>query len=128
MTKSEDISRLDRVLKDAEIRIQTALTNVEALTREIDTLLNEEKALEDNVKCLKKNRIIAIAQEFKRAKFELDKVRNRRTLLCNDRESFLKSTEDMKSFIAKTKKELDKLQATDNSNVLQFTRGNKDEP
>lgn len=120
MSKSEDISRLDRVLKDAEIRINTVLTNVEALTKEIDALTNEQRALSENVKCLKKNRIIAVAKEFKKAKSELEKVSARIVMLGNDRDHFLKTTDDMNVFIQKTQKELDKLRSTGNSNVLQF--------
>lgn len=122
MSKTDDISRLDRSIKDAEIRINTLLSQVESYKKELDILLNKEKLLEENVKCLKKNRIIAIAQEFKKAKSELKITRDRITLLSNDKDHFLKSSEDMKTFIEKTKQELTRLQNLNDNNVLQFNR------
>jgi predicted nucleic acid-binding Zn-ribbon protein len=126
MSKSEDITRLDRAIKDATIRIRTVLTNVDAHTKEIDLLYNQEKALEENVKCLKKKRIIAVAKEFKKSKEELECIRSRITILSNDRTHFLQIAEDMKAFIDKTKQELDRLEGTNDNNVLQFNRSVKD--
>jgi predicted nucleic acid-binding Zn-ribbon protein len=120
MSKLENITKLDRAIKDAEIRIRTVLVNVEALTKEIDLLSSKAKTLEENVKCLKQNRIIAVAQEFKKSKEELYRTRSRITTLGNDREHFLKSSDDMKAFIEKTKKELEKLTNDNDNNVLQF--------
>jgi predicted nucleic acid-binding Zn-ribbon protein len=123
MNKTEDISKLDRSIKDAEIRMKTVLNNVEALTKEIDLLTNQEKSLEENIKCLKKKRIIAIAQEFKKTKDELRRIHSRILILSNDKEHFIKTSKDMQDFINKTQKELEKLQNTSDNNVLQFNRG-----
>ena len=125
MGKTEDIAKLDRTVKDTEIRITTVLANVDALVKEINTLYNKEQELEENVKCLKKNRIIAIAQEFKKSKEELERIRARIIMLNNDKEHFLKSSENMRTFIQDTQKQLEKLQNSSDNNVLQFNRGNR---
>ena len=125
MGKTEDIAKLDRTVKDTEIRITTVLANVDALVKEINTLYNKEQELEENVKCLKKNRIIAIAQEFKKSKEELERIRARIIMLNNDKEHFLKSSENMRTFLQDTQKQLEKLQNNSDNNVLQFNRGNR---
>jgi predicted nucleic acid-binding Zn-ribbon protein len=122
MSKAEDITRLDRAIKDAQIRIRTILTNVEALNKEIDILATKGSNLEENVKCLKKNKIIAMAQEFKKSKDELKRIHVRIITLTNDRDRFVKTSDDMQQFIEKTQKDLDKLQDSNNNNVLQFDR------
>ena len=124
MSKSDEIAKLDRAVKDAEIRLRTLVTNVDALTKEIDVLSNQEKVLDDNVKCLKKNKIIAIAQEFKKSKEELAKVRSRITFLTNDRDYYVKSSNDIKDFIKETNKSIEILKSSNSNNVLQFR--NKD--
>jgi len=126
MDKSEDISKLDRAIKDAEIRIKTILVNIDAIAKEIDLLSNQEKTLEDNIRCLKKSRIIAIAQEFKKSKVELQRIKTKTLSLRNEKEHFTKTTNDMENFIKENKKRLDKLQSNNENNVLQFNRGNKD--
>lgn len=124
MNKAEELAKLDRAIKDAETRIKTVQTNIDALNKELDVLSSLESTLSENVKCLKKKQIVAMAQEFKRVKEELKKTNTRITLLKNDREHFLKSSKDMEEFIHKTKEEIKKIEGDDN-NVLNFRNKKK---
>lgn len=122
MSKTEDIAKLDRSIKDADIRVNTILANVEAFNKEISILNGKAKEIEENLTCLKKNRVIAVAQEFKKAKDELKAINNKIIALRNDKEHLLKNIEDMRNFIKKTQTELDKLQNANDNNVLQFSK------
>lgn len=126
MGREEEQAKIDRAIKDAEIRIRTVQTSIDAIDKEIGIVSLAEKALEDNVKCLKTKRIIAIAQEYKKAKEELKKIQNRLLILRNDREHFNKSLSNITDLLKQSKKELDKLQNIGDSNVLSFKSRRKD--
>ena len=126
MNKPEEISRLNRALIDAEVKIKTIFSNIEALSKEIKILCDAENSLEENLKCLKKNKIIAVAQEFKKSKEELKKIKSRIAMLTNDKTHFVKVSVDTQDFIDKTKAQITKLHGTEENNVLQFKRGDKD--
>lgn len=126
MGKQEELEKLDRTLKDGEIRLRTVKVNIDSLTKEIDTLAELEKQLEQNLKCLKKRNIIAIATEFKKAKEDLVKTRVRAIALKNDREQFKKSSDEVEWVMKKAREELEKLQKLGDNNVLRGKFGRKD--
>lgn len=125
MGRTEDLAKLDQAIKDAEKRIKTIQSNIDALNKELSTLSTFEDTLLENVKCLKKNQIIAIAQEFKKTKEDLKKTRARITMLNNDKEHFIKSSRDAHTFIKKNQEEIDRLEKDRNNNVLSFKDGRK---
>lgn len=126
MSKQVELEKLDRSIKDGEIRLRTAKTNIEALDKEIDSLSSLEIQLEENVKCLKKNNVVAIATEFKKAKEDLAKTKARLIALKNDRELFKKSAKDIETFTNKAKEDIEKLQKTGDNNVLRGKFSRKD--
>lgn len=123
MAKIEDLDKLTKSIKDAEETKKGILSNFNAFSKEIDIFSAKEKELEENIKCLKKNRIIAIAQEFKKSKAELAKIRTKILSLNNDREHLKKSCDSLDTFIKNTHAEIDKVQKAIDNNVLQFNRG-----
>lgn len=125
MGKQEELERLDRTLKDCDVRLRTVKMNIDSLTKEIDTLADLETQLEQNVKCLKKKNIIAIATEFKKAKEDLAKTRIRSIALKNDREQFKKASDEVEWTIKKSKEELEKIQKIGDNNVLRGKFGRK---
>ena len=126
MSIQEDLAKLDRAVKDAEIRLHTVNSSIIGLDKELETLANLEGELEENVACLKKNRVIAIASEYKKAKEDLKKTRVRMTALQNDRAHYHKAKVEVETSLAKTKQEIEKIKNTGDRNVLHANFGRKD--
>lgn len=126
MGKQEELEKLDRTVRDGDVRLHTVKLNIDTLTKEIDTLTELEIQLEQNLKCLKKKNIIAIATEFKKAKEDLAKTRIRATALRNDREQFKKAGAEVQAVMKKAKEDLEKLRKIGDSNVLRGKFGRKD--
>lgn len=126
MSKQVELEKLDRAVRDGEIRLQTVNVNINSLTKEIDQLENLENQLEENLKCLKKKSIIAIATEFKKAKEDLKKTKTRLISLKNDRENFKKAANDVEAVMKKAKEDMENLKKNGDSNVLHGTFGRKD--
>ena len=116
MSKAEDILKLEREVKNGEIRFLTVKANIEMLDKEVGSLTTLQGQLEENLACLKKKNIIAIATEFKKVKEELVKIKARSIIVRNDRETFRKAAKQAEEAIAKAKEALEKAQS--NSNVL----------
>lgn len=127
MAKSEDIEKLEKSIRDAYTKIVTVLSNIEAISKEIELLSNKEKELEENIKCLKKNKVVTVAQEFKKSKLDLKKISAKMLILDSDKKHFLKVSENIQEFVEKAKKELEKLQNINTNNVLQFKNKGKNE-
>lgn len=125
MGKTEDLAKLDRSVKDTEIRIRTVQTNIAGITKDIHNLTVLEKTLADNIVCLKKQQIVALAQEFKKVRDELHRTRFKITMLINNREDLSKAEDDMKNFLIYSRKELEKLKNSIDNNVIQVNFGRK---
>lgn len=125
MGKQAELEKLDRTLKDGELRLRTVKMNIDSLTKEINILSELEIQLEQNVKCLKKKNIIAIAIEFKKSKEDLAKTKTRAIALKNDREHFKKASAEVELVMKKAKEELEKLQKIGDNNVLRGKFGKK---
>jgi len=122
----EDLAKLDRAVKDAEIRLHTVHSSIVGLDKELDTLSNLEDTLEENLKCLKNSSTIPIASEYKKAKEDLKKTRLRATALQNDRAHYHKAKAEVEASVAKIKEEIEKLKKGDD-NVLHANFGRKDD-
>jgi chromosome segregation ATPase len=122
--KQADLEKLDRTIKDGEIRLRTVKTNIDSLSREIATLDELEIQLNLNLQCLKEKKIIAIATEYKKAKEDLAKTKTRRIALSNDREHFKKAVAEVEIVMKKAKEELDEMNKEGN-NVLYVEFGGK---
>ena len=123
MGKQADLEKLDRVLKDGEVRLHTIKMNVEVIEREIAKLLDLESNLVDNIECLKLKRIVAIASEFKRAKEDLKKTRARLIELKNDREKCKKQNMEALRMIDMARGQIEKLSG--DNNVVRGNFGKK---
>lgn len=127
MAKAEDIERLEKSIRDAYTKIVTVLSNIEAISREIELLANKEKELEENIKCLKKDKVAILIQEFKKSKKELERISAKISILDSDKKHFLKVSESIQDFIQKSKKELEKIHNLNTNNVIQFKKKGKNE-
>lgn len=126
MSHTEDLKKLDRTIKDAEIRIRTLQASIDAIDKELLNTVALKKTLEENVKCLKTNKVIAIATEYKKVKEELRRIKFRMEALGHDRNNFCSILRDTEALLKKAAKDLQKIKTGGDANVLQFKPGKKD--
>jgi chromosome segregation ATPase len=125
MSKQIELENLDRAIRDGNIRAQTVKTNMEILSREIESLDQAEIALEENLKFLKQQKIIAIAEEFKKIKDELARVRVRLITSKNERADYQKSLDHTNQTIQWSIEAIDKIKRNGDNNVLHANFGKK---
>lgn len=121
MGKTAELERASNTIKDAQLRYEQVKQAVWDLDQEIRHLGNVAEMLESNISCLKKKRIIAMANEFKKAKRDLETANTRINLLKKDRDAAIKAMKHTELFIKKAKENLDKLLRSFDNNVV---RGN----
>lgn len=102
---------------------------MQQLEKEIATLTSVEAHLEENIRVLKRRRVIVVAREFRKAQADLNTARNRRAFLRMDRENVLKiekiAQEMYNKASADYKMAFDRLHNPSN-NVIQVQFGRKD--
>ena len=120
MTRQSDLEKIDRNIKDSEIRLKTFEVNIGTLKKEIDFLIQLEEQLESNISFLKKIKIVTLAEEYKKAKEDLKKTKVRITQLKSDRMINEKAHKELGLLLEKNKELYDKLaQQQNENNVLQ---------
>jgi hypothetical protein len=119
MGKQEELIKIDRIIKDSEIRLKTFKVNADTIQKEIDFISNVESQLNDNIAYLKKVKIVALAAEYKKAKEDLKKTKNRLLQLKSDKAINDKAHKETTAFIEKSKETYDKLTKQNENNVLQ---------
>ncbi len=126
MSKQVDLERLDRAIKDGMIRICTVKSNIDLLDKDIETLIQLESTLVENLKCLKEKNIIAMASEFRKAKEDLGKTRIRLTVQQNEREDYRKALANVTQVVEESKEAIEKIKKSGENNVLHGNFGKKD--
>jgi len=121
VNKQEQLVALEHVITQNEIRIRTAQINIDALSRDIETLANVEGLLIENIRFLKKAKIIAKADDYRKAKEELAKTTIRVVALMNDRETLRKDVRVTEKSMSDAKEKIEKLQG-DPNNVIPWRR------
>jgi hypothetical protein len=119
MGKQEELTKIDRIIKDSEIRLRTFKVNADTIQKEIDFISNVESQLNDNIAYLKRVKIVALAAEYKKAKEDLKKTKNRLLQLKSDKAINDKAHKETMAFIEKNKEIYDKLTKQNENNVLQ---------
>jgi hypothetical protein len=122
MGRTDELEKIDRIIKDTETRIKTLLSNMEALDSEIKKIAVLEDVLIENVKILRTTQVVAVAQEFRRAKDELKRTKLRLVGLRNDREYYNKASKDAREFLKTAQTEYKKIAKEGENNVLSFRR------
>jgi chromosome segregation ATPase len=125
MGKQEELAKLDRAIKDCEARLKTFEANVNTIKKEISILETAENQLEENIGYLKKNKTVALAIEYKKAKEDLKKTKVRILQLKSDaaiNERVYKDTQDV---LNKNKEMYDKFAKQNDNNVVQGKFGRK---
>jgi hypothetical protein len=117
--RQTDLDKLDRNIKDTEIRLGTFKINIGTIQKEIDFLSNVESQLQTNISFLKKNKIVALASEYKKSREDLKKTKIRLVQLKSDRTINEKSHKELGLMLEKNKEAYDKLAQAGDNNVLQ---------
>lgn len=125
MGKLDEIDKLDRAIKDADIRLKSILENIEKIDKEIVVLNPRKVELERNLEFHKKRGTIPLAHEYKATKSELSKAKNRLSMIIGDRAKCEDACLQIERIIQKFKNDYAKLTKTDENNVLRPNFGGK---
>lgn len=125
MSKIEELDKLDRAIKDAEVNLKSIQTKTELMAKEIAVLGPRKNELEQNIQFHKRAGSIPIAHEYRKSKQELTKVKGRLTLITLDHSKALQAIKDVEQIIEKFKRDYDSLSKTSENNVLQGSFGDK---
>jgi chromosome segregation ATPase len=125
MSKQEDLVKLDRGIKDLEIRAKTFTVNMDAIKKELDFLGTVEEQLDSNIKYLKKVKTVALASEYKKAKEDLKKTKIRLSQLKGDLTANERAYKELESLLKKNQEAYDKLSQQNDNNVLQGKFGKR---
>lgn len=125
MGRIDDIDKLDRAIKDAEISLKSIFNNIEKIDNEINILAPRKNELEKNIEFHKKSGVVPIAQEFKKSKAELSKVKVRLTMLTSDRNKANAASKEIEKIIEKYKTDHAELSKVSENNVLTGNFGGK---
>jgi hypothetical protein len=120
VSKVEDLSKIDRNIKDCENRLKTFSSNIDTIQKEIDFLFGLENQLENNIAILKKIKIVTLATEYKKAKEDLKKTKTKLTQLKSDKMINEKAHKELGVMLEKNKEVYDKLvkQGSENNVLL----------
>lgn len=125
MSRQGDLEKIDRNIKDSEILLKTFELNIGTIQKEIDFLTNVESQLESNITFLKKNKIIALASEFKKSKEDLKKTKIKLTQLKSDKTINEKAHKELSHILQKNREMYDRIAQAGENNVLQGKFGRK---
>jgi chromosome segregation ATPase len=123
VSKIEELDKLDKAIKDAEIRLKSVQANVEMIDKEISVLEPRQKELEQNIEFHKKSGTVPIAYEYKKTKSELSKIKARLILIVFDRKKSIQACGTIEDVINKFKRDHMELLKTSENNVLRVLFG-----
>lgn len=118
MNRNAEIETSVRNIKNAEIRLNTISTRLEMLSKEIETLDSLENSLEQNFKYLKKNKVVALAFEYKKVKNDLARIRNLMVFTKNERENAKKDFRETEKTLNACRISHDKLLKSFEKNII----------
>lgn len=126
MSKLDDLTKIDRTIKDCDLRLKTIKANMEALEREIDSLSTKEIQISENLQFLKSKNVkgAIIALEFKDIKVELSRIKHMLSVRKNEMENYRKAFRDTEDLL--TASALEYAALNNQNNVIQGKFGKKD--
>lgn len=127
MDRFTELANADLALRNAESQLGTLRSITEIIQKEINSLTMLESQLEDNLICLRQRKIVAVANEFKKAREDLVKTRNRLAFLRIDRENQRKAIEKAEDIVVKARQTYNDLLKKPENNVVQGNFGRKDD-
>lgn len=115
-SKQDEITKIDRNIKDCENRLKTFESNIGTIQKEVDFLQNLENQLQVNIEILKKVKIVTLAKEYQKTKEDLKKTKIRLTQLKSDKTINEKAYKELQVLLEKNKEVYDKLNKQANEN------------
>lgn len=125
MDKHEELSLAAQLVKESETALQSVSLNLDYLDREVDFLLILQKHILDNISVLKRDRIVTLVIEYRKAKEELVKTKARLKQMRSDRQSYESIYKDVKETLRKRTAAYETLLKKSENNVLQGSFGKK---
>jgi len=125
MNHLEEADRIDKAIKDAQIRLKSIETNLEQIDKEINILAPRKIELETNLEFHKKSGTIPIAHEYKKSKAELSKVKGRLIFITSERKKTYDACKQVGEVIDKLKRDQTELLRKSEDNVLRVVFGGK---
>lgn len=125
MNNIEQIDRLDKAIKDAEMRLKSIESNITNIDNEIKALSPRLSELESNLEFHKRQGTVPKAHEYKKTKTELVKIKHRLNLINSDRTKCDQACKDINQIIEKFKNDRLELLKHSNNNVLSAKFGGK---
>jgi hypothetical protein len=121
-----ELKCVEQDLAAAEIRFNTIKISLDGIEREIDILTTLEIQLEQNLLYLRKKKIIALALEFRKAKEDLNKTKDRLKFLRIGREEHRRAYRDADINVKILRVRYAKLLRVPEENVVHGKFGRKD--
>lgn len=119
MNKRQEIEKAERSVANAKDELLVIGIRLSAIEREIDVYLLYEVQLIENINILKRQKIVALAQEYKRAKHELSMIRAKLVMAYNDRSSHEKAHKIAKKLLKESQANYDIMVSRYDNNVVQ---------
>lgn len=107
MDRNDDINRVSQILLDAEVKLRQISNQVAAIEREIATLTVIEANLKENIRWLKKRKIVTVASEYRKVREQLKTAETRKSILNIDKENTLKIQRHTEQVYQKVKEQHD---------------------
>lgn len=126
MTKIKDLDKLLFAIKDLETRITPLRVHLLKNGIDIKKIQQLQEALEENIVELKRNYVVALAQEFKKAKGDLEKAKTRLAFLEMARDTYEMALKDHLRLLQELKAQYEDDTKKLQNNVIQGKFGRKD--
>ena len=127
MNKLVDLNEAERDLKEAQDRQDALSAHVSKVGNEIALVEHVIKNLQENISILKSRQIITIAVEYKKAKDDLEKLRNNLTMLKINKNSLEHSTSQAGKFLAECRERYAVTLKNQGSRVIEVDFGRNDD-
>ena len=125
MSNLEQLDKLDRAIKDAEIRLKSIQASIELIDKEIAHLGPRQIELQQNIEFHKSLGTVPIAHEYKKAKTELSKIKARLILINADRKKADDACKQIEKIMDKFRKDQFELIRINENNVLRVIFGGR---
>ena len=125
MTKIEEMDKLDKDIKNADISLKSIQCHIEQVDKEISALGPRKHDLEQNIEFHKMSGTVPLAHEYKKAKKELLQIKARLIMITNDRRKAKEACSDIELIIERYKREYAKLLESGDNNVVRVRFGGR---
>jgi chromosome segregation ATPase len=121
----DDVLKIERLLRDAEIRLTNGKAKIAMLGRELEAMHVLHDQLEENLKSLKTRGIVALVMEYRKARLDLSKTVTKISQLKWDIALANNISADLEKNVEQLNVLFEKLTAELGKNVLQGKWPNK---